>query len=125
MPYPGQRIGAQEPHPEHRAAQQPKIGRPAHQKETRSVQPDLSAPGPLGPDEQGQRHPQPERQIQQSAQRRHRQAPTQDPQQVVHQPRRRSQRQSLDQSLALLGHRDRHPRSSRAKKPLPPPASSS
>lgn len=79
-----------------------------------------------GQQEQGDRRPQPEDEIQQGGQPLERNTPADGPHEVVHQPQRRPQQKALAEHRGLGRYVRGHQRSSREKKPpLDGPASSS
>ena len=97
--------------------QQPEIEDPSAENKNCAIQPDLSPPGPLGPDEQrdGQQHP--EQKIQQGAQQRQLHSYPEDAEDVVNQSGAQSQAHRLEKSRPLGSNFRGHPPSSRDKNP--------
>lgn len=115
----GDKVGAQVSQAEEPGAYDPEVERPADQTEHRAVEPDLTAPGPLGPNEQGSRGSQPEQQIQEGPQQDKLYPHPEDAEQVVYHPHAAAQEQGLAQGPGLLGQIDGHPPSRRLKNPPP------
>lgn len=99
--------------------QQPEIEDPSAENKNCAIQPDLSPPGPLGPDEQSRHRREPEQQVQQRAQQGELYPHPQDAEQVVDHPHGAAQQQGLAQGPELLEKVHRHPPSRRERKPPP------
>ena len=110
-------IGQAKAEGQNQRADRPKIDPATHQAEGRTVQPNFSAPGLLGPDKQHQSRRQPEQQIQRRAQQRDSDPGPQYPEQVIDDPHGTSQKQRLAQCTCLLSHIDCHPPNSRPNSP--------
>jgi len=106
-------------------AQKPKIEHAAQKDEGCAIQPDLSAPGPLGPDEEGGGRQDPEGEVQQRPQQGQLDPDAQDAEQVVNQPGGQPQAHRLEKSRPLGGNFRGHPPSSREKNPPRPRSVSS
>ena len=113
----GGQVGSQVAQAEQPGADGPEIEGSAGQTEGRAVQPDLPAPGILGPEEQPPRSRQPEQQVQYRPQGRDFHPHPQDAEQVVQHPHAAAQEQGLTQGPGLLGQIDAHPPSSRETSP--------
>lgn len=115
----GDKIGAQVAQAEQPGADGQKIQGAADQAEHGAVEAYLTAPGPLGPEEQGGGGAQPEQQIQEGAQGAELHPHPEDTEQVVDHPHAAAQEQGLAQGPDLLGQVDGHPPSRRLKNPPP------
>ena len=111
--------------PEKPPAEQPEIEGPACQAEQGPVQPDLSAPGLLGPQKERQSGPQPEQQVQQRTQQGQMHPHPKDAEQVVQHSGGQAQHHGLKKSRPLGGYVHRHPPSRREISPPLPRRSSS